>query len=305
MRYAFIAELHGNLPVLEAVLQDLQHTGVDGIFALGDLVMRAPYPRQTLELLLAAGCTCLRGNVDGYLFQYEDKLKRGENPHPRFDRMNAWTFEHLGPRGMDALRALPEQFTLQADGAPPVRLVHGSPAADNQTIVPDEQPETLRAFQQAALVRQNFTPPALSSWFNAIPERVLACGHSHMPWVRRQDGLLAFNPGSAGVSTNGDARAWYALLTWDGRDWQVQHRAVAYDLARLERDYQASGLLEQVGSFARAFLLTILTGQNVAIYYVYHSIHYARSQGLTHFTELPESAWPAIDASFDWQRYTR
>lgn len=304
MRYAVIADIHGNLPALEAVLEDIQPLHVDGIWALGDLVMRAPYPRETLNLLLAQGCTCIRGNVDGYLFAYEEKIRCGQPAHPRFDALNRWTFDQLGPEGMDALRALPEQLTRRIDGAPPIRLVHGSPTADNQTIVPDEQPETLRAFQQAALARPDFSPPPLASWFTHIPERALICGHSHMPWVRRQADLLAFNPGSAGVSTNGDPRACYALLIWDGAAWQVELRAVPYDLARLKRDYEASGLLESVGAFARAFLLTMLTGHNVAIYYVYHSIHYARSQGLDHFTALPESAWPIIDASFPWEKYS-
>lgn len=303
MRYAIIADIHGNLPALEAVLEDIQPLHVDGIWALGDLVMRAPYPKETLDLLLSAGCTAIRGNVDGYLFAYEARLRQGLPDHPRYDALNRWTFAQLGREGMDALRALPEQLTQRVDGAPPVRLVHGSPGADNQTIVPDGQPETLRAFQQAALAQPGFVPPPLDSWFAHIPERVLVCGHSHMPWVRRYAGLLAFNPGSAGVSTNGDPRACYALLTWDGSAWQVEHRAVPYDLARLKRDYEASGLLQSVGSFARAFLLTMLTGQNVAIYYVYHSIHYARSQGYDHFQSLPESAWSIIDASFPWEKY--
>ena len=38
MRVAAIYDIHGNLPALEAVLEDIRHAGVDRIVVGGDIV---------------------------------------------------------------------------------------------------------------------------------------------------------------------------------------------------------------------------------------------------------------------------
>ncbi|HEY0068911.1 MAG TPA: metallophosphoesterase family protein [Chloroflexia bacterium] len=51
MRLAAIYDIHGNLPALEAVLQDIRHAEVDQIVVGGDVVP-GPMPRETLACLL-------------------------------------------------------------------------------------------------------------------------------------------------------------------------------------------------------------------------------------------------------------
>jgi len=51
MKYAFITDIHSNLPALEAVLADMAQRGVDATYHLGDLVGYAPWPNETVELL--------------------------------------------------------------------------------------------------------------------------------------------------------------------------------------------------------------------------------------------------------------
>jgi len=51
MRVAAIYDIHGNLPALEAVLQDIRQAEVDLIVVGGDIVP-GPMPREALECLL-------------------------------------------------------------------------------------------------------------------------------------------------------------------------------------------------------------------------------------------------------------
>lgn len=51
MRVATLYDIHGNLPALEAVLQDIQQANVDQIVVGGDVVP-GPMPRETLQMLL-------------------------------------------------------------------------------------------------------------------------------------------------------------------------------------------------------------------------------------------------------------
>ena len=63
MRLAVLADIHGNLPALEAVLADLQQHDVDGIIIAGDLTGGGPYPVETIRLLRTLSCWIIRGNT--------------------------------------------------------------------------------------------------------------------------------------------------------------------------------------------------------------------------------------------------
>ena len=41
---------------------------------------------------------------------------------------------------------------------------------------------------------------------------------------------------------DGDHRAAYAILTWDGGEWRAEHRRVAYQAAIVAREMRTSGL---------------------------------------------------------------
>jgi putative phosphoesterase len=68
MRVAVLADIHGNLPALEAVLRDVQTEAVDAIVLDGDLA-DGPMPAQTLDRLEELGehAIWVRGNTDRWL----------------------------------------------------------------------------------------------------------------------------------------------------------------------------------------------------------------------------------------------
>jgi len=66
MRLAVISDTHGNLPALEAVLEDIQRHSVDGILVAGDLT-GGPYQVETIYLLRSLGAWMIRGNGDSRL----------------------------------------------------------------------------------------------------------------------------------------------------------------------------------------------------------------------------------------------
>ena len=54
MRVAVLADIHGNLPALDAVLHDIDVVAVDAIVLNGDLAT-GPMPAETLERLAELG----------------------------------------------------------------------------------------------------------------------------------------------------------------------------------------------------------------------------------------------------------
>ncbi len=65
--FAVIADMHGNLPALEAVLDDLAVVKPDAIYIAGDFVNRGPQSGAVLERALALGLPAISGNHDTWL----------------------------------------------------------------------------------------------------------------------------------------------------------------------------------------------------------------------------------------------
>ncbi len=286
MKIAILSDVHGNLPALEAVLVEVDALAPDGILVLGDLTGGPSCP-ETIALLRERGCIMIRGNNERYHLNYEKGLApAGWYARKQFGLLR-WNHRRFSPETLALFAALPEQRTAHFDGAGPIRMVHGSPRRDNEGLDPDLDPGAL----QTAL--------ALTA------EPALACGHSHIPWQRRLDGKLVFNPGAVCGALNGDTRAQYALLEWHEDGWQVQHRAAPYDLATLRRDFAASGLLAEGNYIARAFLDSCLTGLNVSLYLLRHARRAADEAGIAAGDAFPDDLWDRAGESFPWERYEK
>src|SRR5437868_14817611 len=68
MRIALIADIHGNLPALEAVLEELNGEEVDELVCVGDVAL-GPQPFETVERLRALECPVVMGNWDASFFE--------------------------------------------------------------------------------------------------------------------------------------------------------------------------------------------------------------------------------------------
>ena len=67
MRFAAIADIHGNYLALEAVLADIRTQGIEEIVNLGDMASGPLDARRTLDALMALDAVHVLGNHDRYL----------------------------------------------------------------------------------------------------------------------------------------------------------------------------------------------------------------------------------------------
>ena len=276
-----MADIHGNVPALEAVLADMAGQDVDQIIVAGDLVC-GPQPEETRRILQSLNCIMIRGNGDTYLLRFDD----GEAPD-YWSTSNAfatirWHYEKSSRETLAFLRSLPEQRHIDTEKAQAIRLVHGSPQGPSEDLHPQEDPAALKAML-AALV-----------------ETVLICGHSHQPWKSQINGRLALNPGAVSAPLNGEVGAQYALLTWNGRGWMIEHRLVAYDLKRIRTIYSDSGLLEAGGAYSRAWLYCIESGRDMVNPFLDYARLLADQAGFAGSKFVPDPIWEQAAATFDW-----
>lgn len=134
-------------------------------------------------------------------------IQSGEDsPHPEA----RWAAHALREDQVAVLAALPHPFTVDIAGFGPVLFCHGSPRDDDEVVLVDSP---MAAWQSA-----------LSTVPDAV--RTVACGHTHMPFVRLVDRRLVLNPGSIGMPYGRAGGAW-ALL--DGGQVSLRHTEIDVD----------------------------------------------------------------------------
>jgi predicted phosphodiesterase len=240
---ALLSDIHGNLPALETVAEDLRSHSPDAVFVLGDMINGCPWSDRVLDRLLEYGWPMLLGNHDDAVLQLDTPRME-----PRYaDRQRYatlwWTRDQLSPRHLALLESLPTEMQLSFYGVALLRLVHGIPGSFFVGLRPDS-PEGWVARQLEPLI-----------------ESTLAGGHTHVPMIRRIRRWLVINTGSVAACYDGDVRASYALLHGDGHDWHVEIRRVAYDLSAVDAGYHETGLLTAGGVMAEMFRRSVMSGQ--------------------------------------------
>ncbi|NET73845.1 MAG: metallophosphoesterase [Sphaerospermopsis sp. SIO1G2] len=225
---AFISDIHGNLPALEAVLEDIDSLGnVEKIYCLGDVVGYGPFPLECLELTASRTSLILMGNhehavVHGpYLF------------NPRARKAIEWTKETILANSApnrrkqiwDLLENLPDRYEMGD-----ILLVHASPRDPVMEYVLESD------------LWEGADPSKIDGIFAAF-DRLCFVGHTHRPGVFTEDrcflaandlpsgydvsdGRYLINVGSVGQPRDRDARACYTIFSGDA----IYFRRVGYDV---------------------------------------------------------------------------
>ena len=239
VRIAIIADIHGNLVALEAVLARVAELAVDQLLVAGDIVVGSPDSRACWETVKSLGCPVLRGNHERYVFDLGTERAKPEWSTPQFGPVQ-YAAAQLGEANRRELAALPAR--LKIAGAEDVLFVHGSARADSDVIFP-------------------YTPEEeLAAMFAGTTERWLVRGHNHYAGVRLWGERRVVTAGAVGLPLDGTPRAQFLVMERrSGGDWRPQHHAVAYDVERAVRRFRESGCLEEAGPMARLFMREVET----------------------------------------------
>jgi len=238
MRLAILADIHGNLHALEAVLADIERQSVDLIVVNGDLVNRGPANVAVLDRVRSLDAVVTLGNHDDLVRKWIDRdadipADWYEDP---FWLSTAWCARQVvAADRLDDLRALPMTHRIEVPGAPSVLVAHGSP----------------RHYREG--YGRRLTDERIAEIVAEHPADVLVGSHTHRPLERRWNGHLVLNTGAVGAPQNEDSRAQYLLLTLRDGQWQHEFRPVPYDHDAAVAAFEATGFLAEGGLSALLF----------------------------------------------------
>lgn len=228
---AIVSDIHGNLPALEAVLEDIDRENVDRIVCLGDVIGYGPNPCECLDEAIEFDF-CILGNHDS------SALFDPEGFNVAAEQAIFWTRSQIesGSDGPDASR----QRMKYICGLPRtveegvVRYVHGSPRGPTNEYVFPEDTQNVKKMEK------------LFSLVNHLCFQ----GHTHVPGIFTQDlrfirsadvltgydatdldERLMINVGSVGQPRDGDPRSCYAIYDEE----TIRYRRVEYDVERTVR----------------------------------------------------------------------
>ena len=224
MIVGLISDVHANVLALEAVLGELRRRGAQSVICLGDLVGYGPSPNETLELLRQEKVLCILGAADE---QVAFDFARSDHPRAGVaDEILTWTRSVIDPQHVTFLRSLPTQLRLSTPQGR-LRALHG----------------TLDVPARISLDGSN---QGLGQLLEQQRCKVFAVGNSHVPFYRKLSGGWIINPGSVGLSLNGEPGADYALLSFSDAGLAVTMDKVEYDFAAVAFDIVAWGLPQTV-----------------------------------------------------------
>lgn len=244
MRIAIFSDVHGNLAALEAVLNHIgQQSHLDQVIFAGDLCLFGPRPQQCFDLLRRHHISSVVGNTDIWIRRppvlTADLSNAVRLQRERVRAHCAWTAGQLDHSALTWLDQLNDTFQLVISPTPEPQdrllIVHANPVDVSQIIFPDEE----RQLELYGRVRQS--DEELAPLLVGIDAAVLAFGHLHIPNIRRWPSLTLVNVSSVSLPGDGDARAKYAILSWEAdTGWSTQFYRVSYSAdAEIEAFVQA------------------------------------------------------------------
>ena len=207
MRVAAIYDIHGNLPALEAVLQDIRQAGVDQIVVGGD-VLPGPMPCETLGRLenLDTPVQFIQGNGEAAVLAQIAGKDTDAVPEQAREAVR-WVAQQLDSEHERFLDSCPKTLRFRVPGLGEVLFCHATPRNNTEIFT-------------------RFTPQdRLLPIFEGLNVPVVICGHTHMQFDRMIGATRVVNAGSVGMPF-GKSGAYWVLLGPD-----IQLRRTAYNLA--------------------------------------------------------------------------
>jgi len=195
VRVAALADVHGNAPALQAVLEEVERERPDVVVFCGDLTWGS-LPQETLALVRALEIPArfVRGNADRAVGS--DLEGRGE-----------WMAAAHSPEDIAFLQAFERAVVVDVGGLGPTCFSHGSPRSDEECVTRRTPEERVREFTAG------------------IDTPVFVTAHTHMQFDREVAGVRLLNPGSVGLPYETVPAAYWALL-----GPEVELRRTDYDV---------------------------------------------------------------------------
>lgn len=175
MRLGIIADVHGNVAALKAVLTDIRQRSPDKIVNLGDLVSGPFDPSRASKMQQDLDALTIAGNHERQVLH---------NPTSATDR---FARDCLDDADLGWLASLPQSVWVDDD----IFACHGSPAGGDTDYLLEDVSSGRPQLAAVGTIRTRLA-------MDGRKPRIVLSAHTHVARVVRIDDSLVVNPGSVG-----------------------------------------------------------------------------------------------------------
>lgn len=204
-----MTDVHGNLPALKAVLNEIEALSCDEIYHLGDSIGMGPFPIECLELMMQTDkLHMVMGNHETYFAfgipnTHPSCIRDGEFEHQK------WVHASIG-----------EELKYKVAKFPYV--ISRKYFDTNVTFLHYPLKENSKDFKS---ICKDLTPSNLDELFQNIESDIIFYGHHHS--FSDVTGRVRYiNPGSLGCSQDSAAR--FTILDVSNEEYKIEHKMVPY-----------------------------------------------------------------------------
>lgn len=245
IQIAVFSDVHGNLPALEMVLNDIEQRGIRQKFCLGDLVDFAPWGNEVIEKIRSLNIPCLMGNHDERIAFDVPVIPLSkhseEETAARFLAIDH-SKKYITKENKAFLSELPFHLKLNYKVGKKhwnIQLVHSSLESNDTYLYELENDETFK----------NLLSESQSD--------VIMMGHTHMSFEKYFNGKWAINRGSVGRSREENRLASYVILSLDEEKITPEIIQLNYPLEKVAQEIDKSEIPNYYASFLRNEKLSV------------------------------------------------
>ncbi len=274
-KIAVIGDIHSNYLGLEKCIRHALDRGVDEFLFLGDYISDCPYPQKTMKVIYEMDqnyrCRFIRGNREDYM------LNHRKHPEEKWTYSSAsgsllYTYENLTGKDFAFFESLDIKGYYERKGYPPFRYCHGSFARSNEILEPEGK-NTKRIMA-------------------GLDVNLLVSGHVHFQEEKLYGKKKILHPGAVGVSWYYDGKTQYMILHGAKSGWEAEFFQLEYDVEKLVKEFELSGLNEKAPAWSKITIHTLRTGNDQNLNCLNRASELCReAEGNVIWPDIPEKYW--------------
>lgn len=235
MKYAVIADIHGNMNALNAVLEDSSREKLDGYIFVGDYYMCFPFHNEVIKRISELGnALIVTGNEEERLMNL-DKQNQNDWVDGQFAGLY-WYYRNITDQNKSDIASIPHRIDINLDGVQ-IHITHSNKTFNSEVMIIEPMAsEYTKAYYMTNISFDEFLKPVLNQLSTVSGEKtnlkvkdIYIFGHTHIQWHSFGSGKLFLNPGSCGFPSDTKSGAPYVILEITENDVIVDERRVTYD----------------------------------------------------------------------------
>lgn len=271
MKYAIISDVHGNLPALNAILDDAKNKMADGFIFCGDYCLSNPFPDECIaKIKNIANAYVIRGNEESYL---ENLVGKDQSTWTDGQmQISYWCYQNVSTGNLNYLLSLPARLDITINNVP-MHIAHSS--AESISDCEHREWSTSKVayrYKDEFVSRERFqndihnyldNNKEFCNIFKSLTDGIYIFGHSHIQWsYKSEDGKkILINPGSCGLPLDciADGIPYTIVDLTDRENVQIEEIRVPADKDEYMDILMQSSQFEKANVWSRIILKELKT----------------------------------------------